>query len=243
VTSFGGRLGGRFAGALLGRGSRPTLQRYLFDSGFGLPLRTVVANGILSLLARLDGANGGYLAALEATTVQIRGSQDEETMSILADQLGGRTPAVLVNVGDRDFEPAGDVKSWKGDLTIQVYVLVNSMQTRESRLTGDAESAANPIADPGAYVILEHVLQLLAGQIPGTGGTKTKELRPKTERQLWIGDDLDIWEQVYTVQLSNIAPLRRDIGLELKAIETYSRLASQAASDPPIVETTTEISA
>lgn len=240
--SFGGQFGGRFAGALLGRAPGRSFDRYRFDTRLSKPLRGIIQDGAVSMLSPLDGANGGYLAALEPTAQTIRGNQDEEAFGMLADQLGGRTPAILVGCGDADYSIAGDVQNWKGTLTVPVYLIVNSAQSRELRQTGNAESYATATADPGIFVMLEHTRQLLAGQLPGDVGNSIKHLRPSTERQLWAGEDVEIWEQTYIVVISYSLNLKRDISLELKQIETYTRLADQQIdSDTPIVETNTVI--
>lgn len=240
--SYGGRLGGRFAGGTNGHARARSFLRYRFDTKLGKPLRGIIQDGVVQLLSPLDGANGGYLAALEPTSQVLRGHQDDESFARLADQLGGRTPAILVGSGDTDYLPAGEISEWKGTATVPVYFVVNAMAGRELRQTGTAESYATPKADPGVYVMLEHARQLIAGQIPGNCGFSLGRMRPTVERQLWDGDDVEIWEQLYTVAISYSLNVKRDITLELTQIETYSRLADQQLDTATaIVETNTVI--
>ena len=240
--SYGGRLGGRFAGGTNGHARPRSFLRYRFDTKLGKPLRGIIQDGVVQLLSPLDGANGGYLAALEPTAQVLRGHQDDENFARLADLLGGRTPAILVGSGDTDYAPAGETSEWRGTVTVPVYFVVNAMAGRELRQAGTAQSYATRTADPGVFVMLEHARQLLAGQIPGNVGYSIARMRPTAERQLWDGDDVEIWEQLYTVAISYSLNAKRDITLELTQIETYSRLADQQLDTAPaIVETNTVI--
>ena len=239
--SFAGILGGRYAGSLGGHRVPKSFYAFRFDTGLPAPVRFIAQNGVVELLQRLDGANGGYLACLETTPTIIRGGGDEDGMSDVQDQVAGRTPCVLVGIGDQDFTPAGDVHQTKGVIQIPVYVAITSMKSRLDRLFGDAQAAASPHADPGIFVILEHVRELLHGHKPGSRGFTLKELRIKTERQLWAGDEIVIWEQLYEVAASYTGNDHRDISLELKQLETYSRLVPKSTGTPAVAETSTTV--
>ena len=239
--SYAGRTLGNYAGNVGGARAIPSLARFLFDTGLPLTIRDVTLDAVCSLLARLDRQNGGYLnAIIPTTTIITSGAIDDDSIGFLMDDLRGRAPAIAVSTGTLTFIAKGDVDKWDGRLEVYVYVLVNSMRSRMSRQRGDVVSAADIVADPGAFVICEHARQLLIGQrlaVPG----KVKELKPITERRIATDDVFELWEQHYTVDAATSGNLKRDIALELKAIETYHRLASQADTDPAIVETTTEI--
>ncbi len=239
--SFAGRLGGRYAGSLGGQAIALAFNSFRFDGVHSLPPRQSIQNSMIQLLARLDGPQGGYLACIEGTATVLRGGGDEQGLSWLADQVAGRTPCVLIGAGDQDYHPAGDVNQAAGTIQIPVYVIVNSMRSRLARLDGDANSAASHTADPGVFVILEHVRQLLHGQKPGSVGYSVKELRVTGDRQLWSDDSLEVWEQTYTCVVSYTNNDLRDVSLYLKQLETYSRLVAKSSGVAPVVETSTTV--
>lgn len=244
MSGASGKLGGGYSGNAGGVANIPGFNSKLFDHALGKPLRALVQDAIVNLLARLDVANGGYLLAIEPTTTQIHGiaGGDEQGLALLYDQLRGRAPAILVTTCDKSYSPAGDSFRWLGKLNVEIYFFVNSLRSRIARLAGDVVSDFDPLADPGIYVIMEHVEELLIGQNPGGTLGQIKELRPVAENQIAGDDEVEIWRQVYSVVLARSINDKRDIDLELREIATYHRLADhQADTDEPIVTTETDL--
>lgn len=238
MTTLGGKYSG--GGALQGTVPQPRALTKL-DGGLGRPQREIVLNACVDLLKRLADENGGYLLALEPTDAIIRGTDDDYGIAEVLDQLGGRAPAVLVSTGDADFSTAGDVDRWKKTLRVHVYFVTNSLRSKMERHVPDVVALGNRRADPGAFVMMEHVEMLLIGQAPGNTNGAIKSLRPVGEKRIAADADLVIWEQIYELWLGKTINLNRDLDLELKQINAYHRLAEQASSDDPIVETTTTV--
>lgn len=238
--SYAGASQGSYAGRWQGRQSIPDPLVRLFDHGLGQPQRSIVQFGVVAMLQRLLIQNGGYLAAVIPTSTVIRGGGDDEGIGLVMDQLQGRAPAIAVATGVAEYKTGGDIDRWQKHVTVHLYVFTNNVRDRMSRVAGDVVAAANAAADPGAYVILEHCEQLLIGQ-GGDGTGSIADMRPHSETQLGGANTVELWEQVYGVWVSRAVNANRDLSLELAAINTYSRLATQAATDPAIVETDTVI--
>lgn len=238
---LGGFISGRWTGRFSGGRAPLRFNSLEFDTGLGKSQRAIVQDAMIELLSRLHRDNGGYLRAIEPTSTVIRGVDDDQGIGLVYDQLKGQAPAIVIATGDKEYKPAGDTDRWEASLTVHVYALVNSMRSRIARTAGDVVAAADPMADPGVFVILEHVEQLLIGTDPG--GTKgvLKRVRPQAEHRIDGDLALELWEQRYTVWAGRTINSNRDIDLELKAFETYSRLATQLRSDPALVETNTVV--
>lgn len=238
---FAGRYSGRYVSGYAGARYAPALRSsFLFDGGLHKPQRAVVQDACVLLLQRLLKLNGGYLEAVEATDSQVHSVDDGDEINDMIDQLGGRMPAVLIATGDGDIDTAGDVSRWQTDLEVHVYFLNNNARSRISRTVQDVVALADPTADPGVFVAMEHVRMLLAGQKPG-GMTQLKELRPIRERRVGTDGERVVWEQIYRTKVSVQVDLKRDISLELTQINTYNRLAEQTASDEPLVSAETKV--
>lgn len=238
---YAGRYSGRYVSGYAGARYAPTLRStFLFDGGLNKPQRAVVQDAVVLLLERLQIANGGYLACVEATDSQVHTPDDADEVNDMIDQVGGRMPALLVATGDAELDTAGDVSVWQSELDVHLYFLNNNARSRIARTVQDVVALADPKADPGVFVAMEHARMLLAGQIPG-GIMQLKRLRPIRERRVGTNGVMVVWEQIYRTKVSVQVDLKRDIALELTQINTYNRLAEQASTDEPIVSTETEL--
>lgn len=241
MTVVGGSLG-NVAGNVLGVTAVPALKANVFDSGLGKPQRTVVREAVIDLLQRLLIANGGYLQAVEESAVRVRGEHDDEGFMEIFDRLQGRAPSVLVYLGDKPYTPAGAAEMWTAEIDVHVYLLVNSLRGITARLSRDVVALGNPQRDPGVEVALEHIEELLIGQCPGGTKGQIREIRPQRETHVGTEQGFEMWEQIYTVRVSRSIRAKRDLTVDLKAINTYARLADQQTdADPPIVEADTEL--
>lgn len=236
--TYNGRFAGRWSGQWIASRKSYRFNAFTFDTGLARPQRTTVLQACGQLLERLHRYNGGYLKNIIPTTVAPR---DEQGIAMLYDQMQAGMPAVILTTGDMPITPAGSKENWKGALQLCVYVAVNSARGPAERVMGDVVSDYDRTADPGAYVILEHVRQLLIAQKPGDA-IQLKEIRPTHEGQVWVDDELEVWEQKYEIGTAISINVKRDIDLEISSIATYNRLASNPApSDTPLVTTTTDL--
>lgn len=174
---------------------------HAFDHGLAKPLRTLVRDGVVAALQPLLVSSGGYLLAVEALSSQVR-SDDDETMGRIHEVLSGRSPAVLVALGGKEYTEAGNLQHrWSADLTVQVIVFSNHARSLEARLAGDVVSAASDLADPGIDVVLEHVEQLLIGNNLVIG-SKAHTLLPQREEEISTDDGQSVWAQTYAIKVS-----------------------------------------
>lgn len=204
------------------------MTTHTFDTKLPIPLKQAVIDGVLARLAPLTRANGGYVAALKHTAIAVKGAHDAENVGLLWDVIQGQTPAIAVSLGDMAFEPAGvGGFQYNASLDLHVYLLVNSLRSRETRQTGDVVSAASATADPGLFVVDEHVQQLLIGatlKLPYVKG-----IRPTRVEELDSENDLFLWQQVYTVPLARTIDPDRDVRQLLNEIHTYARIVNDPA--------------
>ena len=191
-----------------------------FDHGLFAPLRAVVRDGIVTALAPLLSVNGGYLVAIEPFAGTIRGRGDEDGIDRAFDVLKGRSPSLLVAVGDKTYDKTG-IKGyqWDGDLSVQILFLSMHGGSLEARLSGDTVSTASDDADPGIEVTLEHVEQLLIGRNLSIG-SKVHELQPVSEEELDTDKHLTLWVQSYRISIS------RDVTEHRAALQAITEFTS-----------------
>lgn len=212
---------------------------HAFDTGLVRPQRTAIELAVLALLQRLKldtGAGTGYLRTLLGTATPILGREDDVGAELMWDKVLNQTPAVLVYVGSRQCQPAGmGGHQWGGAIEVTLYVVSQHLRSREARMHADPVALANDTKDPGIAVILEHCAQLLAGQDGGLGPSVTI-LRPTREDPIAHTKELLLWEQVYSVQVSNTFNAKRDITQELVEIYTTAYPVT-GNEDPPVAST------
>jgi len=203
-----------------------------FDTGLAIPLRQQLLNGTLAALHPLLRSEGGYVAAIKHCSVAVKGAHDEANIGLLWDILQGRTPAIAVSLGDGDYDAAGiGGYRYSETVAVHVYVLLNSLRSRESRQTGDVVSAADDHADPGLFVMHEHIAQLLIGAIFNPPPLKTqtnylKDMRPQRFEELDSDNAKMLWQFVFSAQLSRDINPDRDVRQLLNEIHTYGRIAA-----------------
>ena len=94
-------------------------------------------------------------------------------------------------------------------ISFELYIGSDHMRTREDRLRKDVAAQVNPNADPGIYQILDHCLDLLAGNdldIDCVG-----YFSPGTEQVLLQEEGFTVWRQQYNVQV-DARVNKRDFG-------------------------------
>lgn len=212
---------------------------HTFDTGLDKPQRTKIRDAIIARLAPLKRAANPalYIPANGIKTVSrpFRGAGDVEMRGELAKTFQGLSPAIAIGIGRAAFGARG-VSAIEAEATIEIGIYVASSHSRdivEGRLYGDATAAAANTNDPGLFVLLEHVRQLLLGQeldIEGVG-----PLRPVEEDEVATFDDLTIWEQRYEVAVDvEINPFRAitQTVTEIEGRHSLSDIPDGHALDP-----------
>lgn len=210
---------------------------HAFDTGATVAQRTRVRNAVIAKLAPLlKTANPArYIPAngiKPLPRILDGGSKegDEGDVAMLEAFFNGASPAIGVALGRLPLEPGGmEPTSLRGSLPISVYV--GSQHGRDlvaGRLAADVVATANLTADPGLETILEHVLELLAGQDPGVAGVG--ELRAQLEDpSVAVFADWTIGEVRFSAELErDIKPWR---GVAQLVTEVENRLSEDSIPD------------
>lgn len=176
---------------------------HAFDSGQTLSGRRLIRAQIVAKLAGLSSAAGLYAEAIVELPAPFDDG-DDELLEMLNETFNGRSPAIAVALGERDFRSTGEGGSeWGGDLEVHVYVALRVGRGQLEQTKGDVVADADVTKDPGIETMLEHVFERLAGQRFNTavGGAaaapQAANLRPVSERVAYFGPDWLVWEQRY----------------------------------------------
>lgn len=186
---------------------------HIFDTGLAKPHRTLLQQGAVALLSPLKRSNGGYLANVVPFGGCVRTWTDELGISELLITVEGHTPCIAVSTGDRQFETTGmTTGALQASSTCEVllyYATANARSMQRGRQEIDAAGTADPKADPGLHVMMEHGLELMIGQYVSRLPTGTvKQLRIQSEGELVTHPTITVWLQTWRVQLLNITPDR-----------------------------------
>lgn len=212
---------------------------HVFDTGIALAQRTKLRRSVLDLLAPLGRASGGYLHAIEPWGGVIRGYQDELGIGLMHEALVGRSPAVLVALGDR-LPTDKHLGGFASRCSVELLVYFYSSSLRgdlEGRVEIDAVGLADNRADPGLDVMLEHVEELLVGQRPGTTPT-IKNIVFRGEEEVRTEADFSLWLQRYTVAVDRAINPNRGITEMLTEFRTAVRTSDMPddPGDPTVAE-------
>lgn len=217
---------------------------HAFDTGLAKPQRTLLVEGIATALAPLRVAGGMYLKAIKtlARVVQptVRQTDDVYGIYLAVNASQGNDPCVLIALGDEDVVGLNtEALEMESTLDVQVLVCSSNMRSREvGRLSSDIVADTDPMADPGIWVMLEHVRERLAGQAIGVG----HEMRLKHVREVATFDDRSFWELRFDVAMDVIVDPDRDVG-DLDSIEADNELDGIPPGGPldPLVTTITDL--
>lgn len=218
-----------------------------FDTGLARAQRTLLRDGVVSLLSGLLIANGGYLKAVIPFGGVVRGYTDEIGLDQIKAALNGRAPAVAVALGDGAGNAAGmGGFNYTKDIDLIVYHYANNVRALlDGRTKIDARGLAADTNDPGLDVMLEHVEELLIGQRVGaasvtnpvgeiTRSTPTiKQIRLVTEEELATENALTIWRQRFAVTVARTINPRRGVTQLLEEIRTVVRPSEVSSSVAP----------
>lgn len=207
-----------------------------FDSGLPKPQYTLIREAITAALADLRRPTKYLTAVVDLAAPVHFGSGDAVN---LADAVKGRTPAVAVAIGSRDFESGGtDNTEWHGPVEVHVYCCTTHARGLvEGRLVTDTVALADDTKDPGLDAIGEHVFTRLAG-LPLDdvyGGC----LRARRYDVAYVGGDLTVVELLFQVDLqTNTNPDRAATTVVTEILATH---AEAAVGDPAATDALTEL--
>lgn len=217
-----------------------------FDTGLLSAQRTLIRDGVVSLLSGLLIANGGYLRAVIPWGGVIRGYTDVEGVDLLWAALNGRSPAIAVGLGDRSLQAAGAGGfNFRGDLELVLYHHNNHpLSITDGRTKISTRALASDLRDPGLEIAMEHAEELVIGQRVGaapvtnvvgetTRATPTiKRIRPTREEELRTDNTLTLWACRFAVEVERTINPHRGVTQLLTELRTKIR-TSDDAMDPP----------
>lgn len=191
---------------------------HAFDTGLEKPIRTVLVESAIALLAPLTVAEGGYLKAVVEYGGVVRSSMDEDGVKLLSDCLSGRAPAIAIGIGDGVGQPKGDRLNMAEELELLVYHFNNNARgLARGRTNVDVAGAASNQADPGLHVAIEHAMELLAGQYTAIA-PMCNHIRYDRTVELVTRRDLTIWLQTFQIRVSRTLKRFRTAPELLKSI-------------------------
>lgn len=202
---------------------------WTFDSGLLVPIRTTVQTAVVAKLAPLLQPVG-FLETVIGIGFPIKGSNDLEGMDMLWSELGGRTPAIAVFVGDCKDEPAGAPGRSVGRMDVEVYYCSGHRRGKtEGRATTDAAGAASNRNDPGLHAALELGWMFLFNAV--LAPKRVQPLVRHTEEHLITSSEASLWVQRYTTQVTLDVNTNRGIVQQLTQLHTTLR--AQNSGDEP----------
>lgn len=222
-----------------------------FDTGLARAQRTLIRDGVVTLLSGLLRSNGGYLAAVIPFGGVVRGYTDLGGIDTLKAALNGRAPSIAVGLGDRAVDAGGmGGFNFKGTIELVLYHYANHIRSlTEGRTKIDARGLASDVADPGLDVMLEHAEELLIGQRVGGPTTQNaagevrrstssiKQIVPTREEELETDNTSTIWAQRYAVRVERTINPHRTVSQMLEELRTVIRPSDESAAGlaPPDV--------
>lgn len=223
---------------------------HAFDTGAPLAQRTLIRRGVISLLSGLKKP-AGYLIDVIPFGAVVRSYTDVDGVTMLIDAIGGRTPSILIALGDASSKVA-NISGFQAAKEIELLVYHASGHAR-NYLTGrhemDVSAVASDGADPGLDVIMEHTEELIIGQYCGISPPQPsiKQARPDREEELHTGAPLTIWLQTFRIPVTRVINEFRTATQLLESIAWRFAIdiAEILPPDPPVdelsLDSTTEL--
>lgn len=222
---------------------------HAFDTGLAAPQLTLLQNGVVALLSPLlDTADPpGYLRAVEAWGGLVRGYTDDPGIDLAWATLNGRSPAILVGLGDVVGKAAGmGGFNFTADVELVLYHHNNHQASiTRGRSQLDARGAADTTRNPGLHVMRAHALELVIGQRVGAAlatnpvGEKRrstpsiKQVVFAREEELRTENTLTLWAQRFRVTMGITINPNRGVTQMLEELRTVVRPSEVADSVVP----------
>lgn len=185
------------------------MSSHLFATGLSLPQRTLLRSGAARVLGALKidrskPSGGGYLNDVLEFGGIVRSYTDAPDIELLVKQMG-RLPSIGVALATRRFETINTARTqFKSEIQLLLYFSTSHGRDMEiGRHQMDVTALRDPHADPGLDVMMEHALELLAGQFVADTPT-VKQCIPVVEQELVTFPNITIWTQTYDVQLDTL---------------------------------------
>lgn len=217
-----------------------------FDSGFALPMRTMMRHGVMNLLAPTlydQSLNpNGYASGVIGFpfVMRYRGDDDFET-DVLVELARNRAPGYAVATGDMKVGRGGAVGKNLGTLDVVIYSFNDHKRDLvEGRLEGDVEADQALSKDPGIDVMLEYAFQLVADRKVEAMGTKGKEIRFAEEHHVFTHKSITVWASSFTVEVERNVNQNPGVTQLITGLDAKHRFRGDIAPDPtadPLIET------
>lgn len=220
---------------------------HVFDTGLDAPVRTVILNRTVALLAGLKRP-AGYLGNVIPWGGVVRSWMDTSGVDMLFETLSGAAPAIAIAVGDCSSAPAGAGGfTFKEEIELLLYHVSNNMRdVTLGRMIADAVALAGDTNDPGLHVAMAHAKELVIGMY-ASGSTPAhpsiKQIRPDREEELTTRDDVTIWLQTYRVTLSTTIKQNRSVSQIIDSIRVRTTQEDGEAKLPNAATSPTTIDA
>jgi hypothetical protein len=221
---------------------------HVFDTGLDAPVRTVILDRTVALLAGLKRP-AGYLAGVMPWGGVVRSWMDSNGVDMLFETLSGAAPAIAVAVGDLASQPAAvGGFTFKEEIELLLYHVSNNMRdVTRGRLIADAVGLAANTNDPGIHIAMAHAKELVIGQYASIAKHPAiKQIRPDREEELTTRDDVTIWLQTYRITLSTTIKEHRSVSQIIDSIrvrttqEDGEAKLPAAATSPTTIDTNIE---
>jgi len=224
---------------------------HIFDTLAPKPARTLIQQGVVSLLSPLLRSNGGYLRTVAPFGAVVRSYTDDVGVSMLQDVLKV-TPGIAVATGTRSFQSGGiGGRSALGPCELLLYFATSHARNQQlGRQESDAVALANDQADPGLHVIMEHAMELVLGQYPSNVTMTVKQIRIETEQELATLEHMTIWMQTYSVttlsgsgsrEFRNVPQLLESIGWRITTEADTEAFPPATPVSPTSIDADTDI--
>ncbi len=184
-----------------------------FDSGEFFSLRMLARRGVASALSSssIHTSNGGYLPVVAELASPLVLS-DADALRLVAKVMDGRSPSVGIALGSERFRSdSTDGTRWRSDLSIYVYTFTRSSRDPMAGLVGDDVTRLLAAKDPGAEVVLQHIIERVAGlQMKGPFGA----LRIESCEPAYFDGEWHVWEMLFRVPVQyDLRPNRDVVGV------------------------------
>ena len=215
---------------------------HVFDTGLDKPQRTKIRDALIARLASLKISAGLYLQNVVTIPRPIRGDGDDLGLGALEVAAQAQAPTVAIALGGAKVkEGSEEAIIGQAEIEFALYVISKHGRAMDAgRLYGDAIAAASNTADPGVFVMLEHIRERVHGQDLGVSGVDVP--RWKLEDELITEENITIWEQRYSVLVSvEINPDRAETEVMTSIEAEHEGDGITGVEDNPIVTTITPL--
>lgn len=203
---------------------------WVYDSGLSAPVRTLIRNAVVTKLAPLTRAGGGWLETVIPIGYTVKGPSDEAGIDQLYSDLNGRTTAIAVSTAKSVHDLNGTPDRAKARLQIDLYLLSSHRRgLTEGRTAPDVASAGSNARDPGLDAALELAWMFLQDVDLGLG-PQVRGLRMLEEEELAFDNEKTIWQQSWQVWVErDVNKLRASVQ---KLVQLHSTL--KPVGDEPV---------